>query len=162
MLENPALMDIKVPVVRNLHITHTVPIGVLVRHSMVLLKLVPFPSQERQTQMIRGTSVSSVNDQVIESSQNQKKVSIQSSEEVISEQNIQKVSSVQSIEQRRSSSSSGPEQLDARYFGELLAELSRKNNDLYGCLMTHVEKIGARKPSDSEYQVSPRAAPDNG
>ncbi|XP_077142599.1 protein POF1B isoform X1 [Ranitomeya variabilis] len=106
--------------------------------------------EERQTQMIRGTSVSSVNDQVIESNQNQKKVSIQSSEEVISEQNIQKVSSVQSIEQRRSSS--GPEQLDARYFGELLAELSRKNNDLYGCLMTHVEKIGARKPSDSEYQ----------
>ncbi|XP_073445997.1 protein POF1B isoform X2 [Dendrobates tinctorius] len=106
--------------------------------------------EERQTQVIRGTSVSSVNDQVIESNQNQKKVSIQSSEEVISEQNIQKVSSVQSIEQRRSSSSSGPEQLDARYFGELLAELSRKNNDLYSCLMTHVEKIGARKPSDSE------------
>ncbi|XP_073498257.1 protein POF1B isoform X2 [Phyllobates terribilis] len=109
--------------------------------------------EERQTQIIRGTSVSSVNDQVIESNQTQRKVSVQSSEEVVSEQNVQKVSSVQSIEQRRSSSSnSGPEQLDARYFGELLAELSRKNNDLYSCLMTHVEKIGARKPSDSEYQ----------
>ncbi|KAM4020012.1 protein POF1B isoform 2-T2 [Anomaloglossus baeobatrachus] len=109
--------------------------------------------EERQTQMIRGSSVSSINDQVIESSQSQSKVSVQSSEEVVSEQNVQKVS-VQNVEQHRSSSSSssGPEQLDARYFGELLAELSRKNNDLYSCLLTHVEKIGARKPSDSEYQ----------
>ncbi|KAG9465084.1 hypothetical protein GDO78_018941 [Eleutherodactylus coqui] len=54
--------------------------------------------------------------------------------------------------QRSSSVSSGPEQLDARYFGELLAELSRKNNDLYSYLLQHVEKIGARKPSDSESQ----------
>ncbi|NWR84909.1 POF1B protein, partial [Furnarius figulus] len=37
-----------------------------------------------------------------------------------------------------------PEQLDCRYFGELLAELHRKGNDLYGCLLQHVEKIGGR------------------
>ncbi|XP_064015035.1 protein POF1B isoform X2 [Pogoniulus pusillus] len=36
------------------------------------------------------------------------------------------------------------EQLDCRYFGELLAELSRKTNDLYSCLLQHVEKIGGR------------------
>ncbi|XP_040261784.1 protein POF1B isoform X3 [Bufo bufo] len=106
--------------------------------------------EDCQTQ-IRGTSVSSVTDQVIEQS-NQRKVSVQSSEDLISEKNYQQKVTVQNIEQQRSSVSSGPEQLDARYFGELLAELSRKNNDLYGCLLQHVEKIGARKPSDSEYQ----------
>ncbi|NXU45159.1 POF1B protein, partial [Drymodes brunneopygia] len=37
-----------------------------------------------------------------------------------------------------------PEQLDCRFFGELLAELHRKNNDLYSCLLQHVEKIGTR------------------
>ncbi|NWT00260.1 POF1B protein, partial [Mionectes macconnelli] len=37
-----------------------------------------------------------------------------------------------------------PEQLDCRYFGELLAELHRKGNDLYSCLLQHVEKIGGR------------------
>ncbi|XP_071979573.1 protein POF1B [Engystomops pustulosus] len=112
---------------------------------------------QSERQIIRGTSVSSINDQVIEQS-NQRKVSVQSSEDLISEQNYQqnyqqKVT-VQNTEQvqTRSSVSSGPEQLDARYFGELLAELSRKNNDLYSCLLQHVEKIGARKPSDSEYQ----------
>ncbi|NXG83571.1 POF1B protein, partial [Stercorarius parasiticus] len=36
------------------------------------------------------------------------------------------------------------DQLDCRYFGELLAELNRKTNDLYGCLLQHVEKIGGR------------------
>ncbi|XP_044161613.1 protein POF1B isoform X1 [Bufo gargarizans] len=106
--------------------------------------------EDCQTQ-IRGMSVSSVTDQVIEQS-NQRKVSVQSSEDLISEKNYQQKVTVQNIEQQRSSVSSGPEQLDARYFGELLAELSRKNNDLYGCLLQHVEKIGARKPSDSEYQ----------
>ncbi|XP_056396403.1 protein POF1B isoform X2 [Hyla sarda] len=132
-----------------------------------------------ERQVVRGMSVSSINDQVIEQN-TQRKVSVQSSEDVISEphyqqkvsvqntehvqrestQNIEHVqrnavqrNAVQSIEQiRRSSSSSGPEQLDARYFGELLAELSRKNNDLYTCLLQHVEKIGGRRPSDSEYQ----------
>ncbi|XP_038603967.1 protein POF1B [Tachyglossus aculeatus] len=39
----------------------------------------------------------------------------------------------------------GPEKLDPKYFGELLAELSRKNTDLYRCLLEHVEKIGGRK-----------------
>ncbi|XP_066437549.1 protein POF1B isoform X2 [Eleutherodactylus coqui] len=100
--------------------------------------------EERQTQVIRGTSSSSVSDQVSD----QRKVSIQSSEDLKLEQKV----TVQHVEQRSSSVSSGPEQLDARYFGELLAELSRKNNDLYSYLLQHVEKIGARKPSDSESQ----------
>ncbi|NWX33577.1 POF1B protein, partial [Notiomystis cincta] len=47
-----------------------------------------------------------------------------------------------------------PEQLDCRYFGELLAELHRKSTDLYSCLLQHVEKIGAR------YCISPCHAPD--
>ncbi|NXK74308.1 POF1B protein, partial [Amazona guildingii] len=34
--------------------------------------------------------------------------------------------------------------LDCRYFGELLAELHRKTNDLHSCLLQHVEKIGGR------------------
>ncbi|KAF7244927.1 Protein POF1B, partial [Varanus komodoensis] len=32
--------------------------------------------------------------------------------------------------------------LDSRYFGELLAELHHKSNDLYSCLLQHVEKLG--------------------
>ncbi|NXL00214.1 POF1B protein, partial [Mesembrinibis cayennensis] len=36
------------------------------------------------------------------------------------------------------------DQLDCRFFGELLAELNRKTNDLYSCLLQHVEKIGGR------------------
>ncbi|NXW28599.1 POF1B protein, partial [Phaetusa simplex] len=36
------------------------------------------------------------------------------------------------------------DQLDCRYFGELLAELNRKTNDLYSCLLQHVERIGGR------------------
>ncbi|KAM3910514.1 protein POF1B isoform 2-T2 [Leptodactylus fuscus] len=97
-----------------------------------------------ERQVIRGTSVSSISDQVSDLSSH-RKVSVQSTEDLISEQKV----TVQNSEQTRSSISSGPEQLDARYFGELLAELSRKNNDLYSCLLQHVEKIGARKPSES-------------
>ncbi|XP_015744508.1 protein POF1B [Python bivittatus] len=37
------------------------------------------------------------------------------------------------------------DQLDCRYFGELLAELHRKSNDLYSCLLQHVEKLGGRR-----------------
>ncbi|XP_040180978.1 protein POF1B [Rana temporaria] len=115
---------------------------------------------DRQVQVVRGSNVSSsINEQVIEQN-TQSKVqsiqSVQSTENVVSENYQQKVclQNVQNTEQvkRRNSSVSGPEQLDARYFGELLAELSRKNNDLYGFLMQHVEKIGARRPSDSEQQ----------
>ncbi|XP_074924842.1 protein POF1B [Chelonoidis abingdonii] len=40
-------------------------------------------------------------------------------------------------------------QLDSRYFGELLAEVNRKSNDLYSCLLQHVEKIG-RRTQDNE------------
>ncbi|XP_017746847.1 PREDICTED: protein POF1B, partial [Rhinopithecus bieti] len=36
----------------------------------------------------------------------------------------------------------GPEKLDPRYFGELLADLSRKNTDLYRCLLEHLQRIG--------------------
>ncbi|KFW00665.1 Protein POF1B, partial [Eurypyga helias] len=36
------------------------------------------------------------------------------------------------------------DQLDCRFFGELLAELNRKTNDLHSCLLQHVEKIGGR------------------
>uniref|UniRef100_A0A8C0GD13 POF1B actin binding protein n=1 Tax=Chelonoidis abingdonii TaxID=106734 RepID=A0A8C0GD13_CHEAB len=41
------------------------------------------------------------------------------------------------------------ETLDSRYFGELLAEVNRKSNDLYSCLLQHVEKIG-RRTQDNE------------
>ncbi|NXK96200.1 POF1B protein, partial [Formicarius rufipectus] len=41
-------------------------------------------------------------------------------------------------------SQQSPDQLDCRYFGELLAELHRKGTDLYSCLQQHVEKIGGR------------------
>ncbi|XP_054852035.1 protein POF1B isoform X1 [Eublepharis macularius] len=37
------------------------------------------------------------------------------------------------------------DQLDSRYFGELLAELNRKSNDLHSCLLQHVEKLGGRR-----------------
>uniref|UniRef100_A0A674J6Q7 POF1B actin binding protein n=1 Tax=Terrapene triunguis TaxID=2587831 RepID=A0A674J6Q7_9SAUR len=43
----------------------------------------------------------------------------------------------------------GCEELDSRYFGELLAEVNRKSNDLYSCLLQHVEKIG-RRTQDNE------------
>ncbi|XP_025228329.1 protein POF1B isoform X1 [Theropithecus gelada] len=39
----------------------------------------------------------------------------------------------------------GPEKLDPRYFGELLADLSRKNTDLYHCLLEHLQRIGGSK-----------------
>ncbi|XP_009954142.1 PREDICTED: protein POF1B [Leptosomus discolor] len=42
------------------------------------------------------------------------------------------------------------DQLDCRYFGELLAELNRKTNDLYNCLLQHVEKIGGSKKAHSD------------
>nr|XP_056715519.1 protein POF1B [Euleptes europaea] len=35
--------------------------------------------------------------------------------------------------------------VDSRYFGELLAELNRKSNELYSCLLQHVEKLGGRR-----------------
>ncbi|XP_063169771.1 protein POF1B [Candoia aspera] len=37
------------------------------------------------------------------------------------------------------------DQLDCRYFGELLAELHRKSNDLHSCLLQHIEKLGGRR-----------------
>ncbi|XP_030743443.1 protein POF1B, partial [Echinops telfairi] len=39
----------------------------------------------------------------------------------------------------------GPEKLDPKYFGELLADLSRKNSDLYHCLLEHLQRIGGSK-----------------
>ncbi|XP_065585577.1 protein POF1B [Cyrtonyx montezumae] len=52
--------------------------------------------------------------------------------------NIVRRVTVQTCEQENN------DQLDCRYFGELLAELNRKSNDLYSCLLQHVEKIGGR------------------
>ncbi|XP_077164570.1 protein POF1B isoform X2 [Paroedura picta] len=43
------------------------------------------------------------------------------------------------------------DQLDSRYFGELLAELNRKSNDLYSCLLQHVEKLGGRRYEIESY-----------
>ncbi|XP_061454113.1 protein POF1B [Rhineura floridana] len=37
------------------------------------------------------------------------------------------------------------DQLDCRYFGELLAELHHKSSNLYSCLLQHVEKLGGRR-----------------
>ncbi|KAH0630972.1 hypothetical protein JD844_004402 [Phrynosoma platyrhinos] len=37
------------------------------------------------------------------------------------------------------------DQLDCRYFGELLAELHHKSNELHNCLLQHVEKLGGRR-----------------
>ncbi|XP_010145056.1 PREDICTED: protein POF1B, partial [Eurypyga helias] len=42
------------------------------------------------------------------------------------------------------------DQLDCRFFGELLAELNRKTNDLHSCLLQHVEKIGGSKLTEFE------------
>ncbi|XP_060038874.1 protein POF1B isoform X2 [Erinaceus europaeus] len=38
-----------------------------------------------------------------------------------------------------------PEKLDPKYFGELLADLNRKNTDLYHCLLEHLQRIGGSK-----------------
>uniref|UniRef100_H0VEP7 POF1B actin binding protein n=1 Tax=Cavia porcellus TaxID=10141 RepID=H0VEP7_CAVPO len=43
----------------------------------------------------------------------------------------------------------GPEKLDPKYFGELLADLSRKNNDLYHCLLEHLQRIGGSEDIES-------------
>ncbi|CAI5793721.1 Hypothetical predicted protein [Podarcis lilfordi] len=37
------------------------------------------------------------------------------------------------------------DQLDSRFFGELLAELHRKSSELYSCLLQHIEKLGGRR-----------------
>eukprot|EP00069_Balaena_mysticetus_P019760 bmy_12459T0 len=39
----------------------------------------------------------------------------------------------------------GPEKLDPKYFGELLADLSCKNTNLYHCLLEHLQRIGGSK-----------------
>ncbi|NP_001037946.1 protein POF1B [Xenopus tropicalis] len=107
---------------------------------------------DKLSQSTRTMSVSSGTDQVLE--QNiQSRTSVQSfQQEIIPSQEIQQNVSVNLNEQVRVNVDVGPEQLDARYFGELLAELSRKNNDLYSVLMQHVEKMGARKMSETDDQ----------
>uniref|UniRef100_A0A8C0N902 POF1B actin binding protein n=1 Tax=Canis lupus familiaris TaxID=9615 RepID=A0A8C0N902_CANLF len=48
----------------------------------------------------------------------------------------------------------GPEKLDPKYFGELLADLSRKNTDLYYCLLEHLQRIGGSKEDfESSYEM---------
>nr|XP_055194895.1 protein POF1B isoform X3 [Nyctereutes procyonoides] len=47
----------------------------------------------------------------------------------------------------------GPEKLDPKYFGELLADLSRKNTDLYYCLLEYLQRIGGSKENfESSYE----------
>ncbi|OCT67616.1 hypothetical protein XELAEV_18038917mg [Xenopus laevis] len=113
--------------------------------------------------------VEKANSEVDKLSQNTRTMSVSSGTDQVFDQNIQTRSSVQTFEQEIAPTQEiqqkvsvnlteqvnvnvGPEQLDARYFGELLAELSRKNNDLYSILTQHVEKIGARKLSESDEQ----------
>ncbi|XP_009081001.1 PREDICTED: protein POF1B [Acanthisitta chloris] len=55
-----------------------------------------------------------------------------------------------------SCSQESPDQLDCRYFGELLAELHRKSNDLYTCLLQHVEKIGGRYWTEDIEELIPK------
>ncbi|XP_072302168.1 protein POF1B [Eucyclogobius newberryi] len=43
--------------------------------------------------------------------------------------------------------------LDTRYFGELLAEVYRKNCDIHSCISEHVSKIKGQKTDSFEYKV---------
>ncbi|XP_055082914.1 protein POF1B [Periophthalmus magnuspinnatus] len=43
--------------------------------------------------------------------------------------------------------------LDTRYFGELLAEVYRKNCDIHSCISEHVSKIKGQKMDSFEYKV---------
>ncbi|XP_069469034.1 protein POF1B isoform X2 [Ambystoma mexicanum] len=126
------------------------------------------PNTEQEKHITRGMSSVSVND--IQEHVHQRKGSTLSSEQEfvfeqqterkglgqsVFEQQTERKGSVQSPDQTRSEQVFGTNKMDSRYFGELLAELSRKNNDLYSCLLQHVEKIGGRKQLDStsEYQT---------
>lgn len=107
-------------------------------------------NQEKHIHVTRGVSVNEVHENV----QQQRTGSYQSSEHEFvfenSTQNTERKSSNQSFEQQQKTEQDfGTDKMDSRYFGELLAELSRKNNDLYSCLLQHVEKIGGRKHLDS-------------
>ncbi|XP_078544597.1 protein POF1B isoform X2 [Lissotriton helveticus] len=106
-------------------------------------------NQEKHIHVTRGVTVNEVQENV----QQQRTGSYQSSEhEFVFEnttQNTERKSSNQSFEQQKTEVDFGTDKMDSRYFGELLAELSRKNNDLYSCLLQHVEKIGGRKHLDS-------------
>lgn len=107
-------------------------------------------NQEKHIHVTRGVSVNEVHENV----QQQRTGSYQSSEHEFvfenSTQNTERKSSNQSFEQQQKTEQDfGTDKMDSRYFGELLAELSRKNNDLYSCLQQHVEKIGGRKHLDS-------------
>ncbi|XP_043913690.1 protein POF1B [Protopterus annectens] len=75
--------------------------------------------------------------------------------QTIIEQNSTNKSELTSPTQLKSAadfSSDNAEKLDPRYFGELLAELNRKSTDTYNFLYSHVEKIHAHKPSESDDQ----------
>ncbi|ETE64278.1 Protein POF1B, partial [Ophiophagus hannah] len=68
-------------------------------------------------------------------------------------QPVERIQVVQQCQQTTNACDSTPvkctqetnDQLDCRYFGELLAELHRKSNDLHSCLLQHVEKLGGRR-----------------
>ncbi|KAJ0061857.1 hypothetical protein NL108_013400, partial [Boleophthalmus pectinirostris] len=46
-----------------------------------------------------------------------------------------------------------PTKLDTRYFGELLAEVYRKNCDIHSCISEHVSKIKGQKLDSYEYKM---------
>ncbi|XP_069068748.1 protein POF1B isoform X3 [Pleurodeles waltl] len=102
-------------------------------------------NQEKHIHVTTGVSVNEVHENV----QQQRTGSYQSSEQEFVFENTTQITerknSNQSLQQQKTELDFGTDKMDSRYFGELLAELSRKNNDLYSYLQQHVEKIGGRK-----------------
>ncbi|XP_075428974.1 protein POF1B isoform X4 [Ascaphus truei] len=120
---------------------------------------VSVPPTEQEPVCEQNTQQHVSQNNLLSVSQNTQQNVTQSTQQNVSQSTQQHVSrntlkreSVHFNDQQKSIVDSGSEKMDSKYFGELLAELNRKNNDLYVCLVQHVEKIGARKLSDSEYQ----------
>ncbi|XP_028671804.1 protein POF1B [Erpetoichthys calabaricus] len=65
----------------------------------------------------------------------------------VSDVNIQSkvYQSSQSSQSSQEPADSFADKLDTRFFGELLAELHRKNTEVYNCISEHVDKIRGRK-----------------
>ncbi|XP_030064888.1 protein POF1B [Microcaecilia unicolor] len=111
------------------------------------------PEQDKQFQIAKEISSVSLND--VQEQTIQRKESVQSSEQEFEQISVQSKVTLQSSEQQKQVEDYGVDKLDPKYFGELLAELNRKNNDLYSCLLQHVEKIGGRQrlDSSSDYEM---------
>ncbi|XP_029462446.1 protein POF1B [Rhinatrema bivittatum] len=110
------------------------------------IRRVEVQNPEQDKQIIKGVSSVSLND--VHEQNSLRKTSTQSSEQEFEQIAIQSKVTAQTSEQKQVEDF-GVDKLDPKYFGELLAELSRKNNDLYSCLLQHVEKIGGRQRLDS-------------